>query len=85
MFDWLEAEAYHKLRFEIMYLIVMHSKECKERDSYQKGKLDAFSEVLDRINAIDVKLQEKINREVEKDERRYIYELSHDNYSHEQQ
>ena len=78
MFDWLVAEAYHKLRSEIMYLVELHSKEYKEHDSYQSGKLFAFADVLNCMIAVDHELHEKIMNEVEKEVQYYLSERSAD-------
>lgn len=85
MFDYLQAKAYHKLRGEIMILIEAHSKEYKEHDNYQSGKLHAFADVLDRMIAVDAELQKEIDREDEKLDAYYEAERSADNSSHEQQ
>ena len=85
MFDYLEAEAYHKLRGEIMRLVEAHSKEYKEHEDYQSGKLHAFADVLDRMIAVDSELNEAIERESEKEAAYYEAKRSADSSSHEQQ
>lgn len=85
MFDYLEAKAYHKLRGEIMILIEAHSKEYKEHDDYQSGKLHAFADVLVRMISVDNALHEDIMHDIEKIEQYYKPEIPADNSNHEQQ
>ena len=68
MFYYQEAEAYHKLRGAIMKLVEAHSKEYKEHDKYQLGKLHAFSDVISCMIEIDLELNKEIKSEVDKEE-----------------
>ena len=78
MFDYLEAKAYHKLWGEIMKLVEAHSKEYKEHDAYQSGKLHAFADILDRMIAVDAELNKEIESESEKEAAYYEAERAAD-------
>ena len=80
MFDYLKAEAYHKLRREILNAVDRALAEdiYYRYSAYHSGRKSAFSDVLDLMNSVDNELNEEMEHEAEKEAAYYGAEVAAD-------
>lgn len=75
MFEYLKAEAYSKLRREIINALdIALAVNGEYSGPYYSGRMSAFAEVFNLMNAVDNALSEEMEREAEKEDAYYSHE-----------